>query len=217
MAVSVPDWSRYLESVCEDYAHWWEKYTLTDVTGRQQQVAASKGGGLLLDLMAETVPEKPESEKDEGDPWTDEPVEKIERFTVLEGLRKYAKGHVLLQGAPGSGKSTAMARLLLEEAERARDGRALESVATGRPKVEKKTLKIPVLVELRYYNQSLRQLIEDSLLRRDPSLDASELAQWLSQGRLLLLLDGVNELPSGTARQNVRRFRLRYEKTTSMV
>jgi predicted NACHT family NTPase len=44
---------------------------------------------------------------------------KVERLSVLEGLRKYASEHVLLVGRPGSGKSTALARLLLEEAEKA--------------------------------------------------------------------------------------------------
>jgi len=45
--------------------------------------------------------------------------EKIERLTVLDGLRKYALEHVLLVGRPGSGKSTALVRLVLEEAEKA--------------------------------------------------------------------------------------------------
>ncbi|MEL7351303.1 MAG: hypothetical protein AAF171_04005 [Cyanobacteria bacterium P01_A01_bin.116] len=50
MSAFAPDWSRYLESVCEESAHWLEKHTLTDVTGRQRQAVASKGGRLLLDL-----------------------------------------------------------------------------------------------------------------------------------------------------------------------
>ncbi|MEO0708983.1 MAG: NACHT domain-containing protein, partial [Cyanobacteria bacterium J06649_5] len=203
------DWSRYLESVCEDYAQWWEAYTLTNVTGRQQQAPASRVSGLLLNLRAKAVPEKAEDDKQKG-----QQAEKIEQFTVLEGLRKYAKGHVLLQGAPGSGKSTAMERLLLEEAQRARDSQLPNRVVAGSRTVtasnatvvDQKALAIPVLVELRYYDQSLQQLIEDSLQRRDSSLDIGELDQWLSEGRLLLLLDGVNELPSSAARKDVQRF-----------
>lgn len=194
-----PNWSRYLASVCEEYAHWWDKYTLTDVTGKRQ-TKAHKGDGFLLDLMAETVPEKEGENLPDSRP-VEEQTEKVERFTVLEGLRKYAKEHVLLHGTPGSGKSTAMARLLLEEAEKTKDSQ----------------LEIPVLVELRYYDTSLKELIEDALLRHDPSLEIRELEQWLVQERLLLLLDGVNELPSEAARRDVLSFRRRYQKTTPMV
>ena len=98
------DWSRYLESLCNTYAQWWQVYTLTDVVGRQR--VELEPSPLLFDfgLMVQTV----EREK-----------EKIERLTVLDGLRKYALEHVLLVGRPGSGKSTALVRLVLEEAEKA--------------------------------------------------------------------------------------------------
>ncbi|BAZ25074.1 PBS lyase HEAT-like repeat domain protein [Kalymmatonema gypsitolerans NIES-4073] len=56
--------------------------------------------------MVQTVEREQQGEKQE----------KIERFSVLEGLRQYAPDHVLLVGRPGSGKSTALARLLLEQA-----------------------------------------------------------------------------------------------------
>ena len=62
-------------------------------------------------------------------------LEKTERLPVLAELRKYALEqleHVLLVGRPGSGKSTALARLLLEEAEQA---------------IEDQQAKIPVLLE----------------------------------------------------------------------
>jgi predicted NACHT family NTPase len=61
--------------------------------------------------MAQTV-EGEREEKGKGQ-------EKIERLGVLEGLHKYASEHVLLVGRPGSGKSTALVRLLLEEAQKA--------------------------------------------------------------------------------------------------
>jgi predicted NACHT family NTPase len=49
---------------------------------------------------------------------------------VLQGLLKYAPEHVLLVERPGSGKSTALVRLLLNEASK------------------RKEQKIPVLVEM---------------------------------------------------------------------
>ncbi len=57
---------------------------------------------------------------------------------MLEGIRKYANNHVLLVGKPGSGKSTALARLLLEDAQAASS---------------RNHTTIPVLVELRYWHE----------------------------------------------------------------
>ncbi len=105
-------WRPYLESICREYAKWWEVYTLTDVAGKKSLEQRQNISPLLdLGLMVQTVAEEKQRER---------PEEKIERLTVLEGLRKYAPNHVLLVGRPGSGKSTALARLLLEEAERLR-------------------------------------------------------------------------------------------------
>jgi predicted NACHT family NTPase len=59
--------------------------------------------------------------------------EKIERLSVLEGLRKYASEHLLLVGRPGSGKSTALARLLLEEGERCRGAREASETSERTP------------------------------------------------------------------------------------
>jgi predicted NACHT family NTPase len=63
--------------------------------------------------MVQMVPDREERGKEE----------KIERLGVLEGLRKYSSDHVLLVGRPGSGKSTALVRLVLEEAQRSREAR----------------------------------------------------------------------------------------------
>ncbi|MFM7602944.1 MAG: hypothetical protein ACKO7R_17395 [Pseudanabaena sp.] len=128
----------YLDAVKSAYQQWWRLYTLTDATGREsQQVERDRIAPAFFDfgLMVQTVgKEKGESQKEKGEEGKEE-KEKIERLPVLEGICKYAGHHVLLVGRPGSGKSTALARLLLQEAENAL------SVARA---------KIPVLVELRY-------------------------------------------------------------------
>jgi len=106
------NWSRYLESLCTNYAQWWQAYTITDVVGQKR--AEAEPSPLLFDfgLMVQTV-ERERDERGKGE-------EKVERLSVLEGLRKYASEHVLLVGRPGSGKSTALVRLVLEEAQNAR-------------------------------------------------------------------------------------------------
>jgi len=104
---------------------------------------------------------------------------------VLEGIRKYAAEHVLLVGRPGSGKSTALVRLLLDEAQKA----LVDPQAT-----------IPVLVELRYLPSEANQTsvidrIQAFIHKHDPSLNLDEAAtkSLLRQERLLLLCDGLNE------------------------
>ncbi len=205
----------YLRSLVSAYQQWWRLYTLTDATGREsQQVKREQTAPAFFDfgLMVQTVDkEKVESqkEKEEG-----EKKEKNERLPVLEGICKYAGNHdlgnhVLLVGRPGSGKSTALARLLLQEAENALNDRLA---------------KIPVLVELRYLpSEANESSVCDRILafmhKHDPALDIDEagIKQLLRQGRLLLLVDGVNELPSDRGRVMVNQFRELYQKTCPMI
>ncbi len=176
------EFQRYLESIRTTYQEWWKFYTLTDAAGKQQR---SKEVSPFFDfnLIVKTV-KREERERQE---------EKIERFSILEGLRRYADQQVLLVGRPGSGKSTALARLMLEEATNPQMG-------------------IPVLVELRYWQGSIEQLIYNSLKRH--GLTVERLEAVLS--RLLLLFDGVNELPSEEARSQLFAFR-RYHPKLPMV
>ncbi len=207
------DWKPYLESICEKYAQWWDTYTLTNVVGNKFDKKVRKSP--LLDLQAIAL--KPERE---------EFLEAREVFNVLEGLRKYAPEHVLLSGRPGSGKSTALVRLLLESAEKTSPQTPLrsgEGLKNAPPSLVGKGVgglgQIPVLVELRYYETSILDLITAFLHRHDPSLtiDCETIKTLLRQGQFLLLVDGVNELPSPEAQRNLQKFRQDYEQTTPMV
>ena len=200
----------YLRSVISAYQQWWRLYTLTDATGREsKRVESDRITPAFFDfgLMVQTVEkEKVESQKEKEE---EEKKEKIERLPVLDGICKYAADHVLLVGRPGSGKSTALARLLLQEAEKAL------SIAGA---------KIPVLVELRYLpSEANESSVCDRILafmhKHDPALDIDEagIKQLLRQGRLLLLVDGVNELPSDRGRVMVNQFRELYQKTCPMI
>lgn len=189
------DWTPYLESIRRDsrYALSRECFTPLDVLDRQQET--SSRAPFLLDLRVRTVLETTPEAKER-------PEQKVERWDVLDGLRRHAAGHVLLVGRPGSGKSTALQRLLLEEAERA---------------LNDADARIPVLLELRHYQTSTPDLIERALRTHGLFADAQRLSEWLRQGRLLLLVDGINELPSDAARRELAAFRREYRTTTPMI
>ena len=244
----------YLQSIATEYQQWWQVYTITDVVGKKQREKRHKSSMFNffeLDLMVETVkPKQLEREQKE------ENEEKTERLPILEGLRKYKYNHVLLSGKPGSGKSTALVRLLLENSqsilektplaplEKGRTGEvpllkgdlggsilslkgerfllaSLEKSGRGEVLLTKGDLggSIPILVELRYYRTSIIDLIKAFLHKYDRHLNLNNdtLSDYLNQGQFLLLIDGINELPSQEARDDLRDFRQTYQQTTPMI
>jgi len=192
------DFQPYLASLIADetYQRQWGSYTSTDAIG-QVQVSPSAtvlDVGLMVRLMQSEQPDdvrNPEHQKQTIS----------ERLPVLQGIRKYAPDHVLLMGRPGSGKTTTLLRLLVEEAKQAQADAAV---------------KIPVLVELRYLDAecpSVLERIQTFLSRHTLQLEEAALKTALARGRFLLLLDGVNELPSEAAQRSLNRFRQDYAKT----
>jgi hypothetical protein len=110
----------YLHSISDHYARWWQLYTLTDAQTQAKQKDEPQPWKTPFDfgLMVQTV-QRDRSDGMEGSGLEPQAKERTERFPVLEGLRKTVAEHrqVLLVGHPGSGKSTTLARLLLEEAQ----------------------------------------------------------------------------------------------------
>ncbi len=195
MSFNRMDWTPYLESIrCDSrYALSRECFTPLDVLDRRPETRP--GTPFLLDLRVRTVPEATSEAKERQE-------QKVERWDVLDGLRRHAAEHVLLVGRPGSGKSTALQRLLLEEAERA---------------LGDADARIPVLLELRHYQESTLDSLRRVLREHGFLVDAQRLPEWLRQGRLLVLVDGINELPSDVARRELAAFRREYRTTTPMV
>jgi nucleoside phosphorylase len=205
------DWQPYLESICERYAQWWRVYTFTDVVGRTRDGPDASEPeipfmdlGLIAQMIVQKEPDARDDEAADVEAADEDkqPKEKIERFSVLHGLRKYAAEHVLLVGRPGSGKSTSLLRLLIEEAQ-----------ALQQAEVEREALGIPVLLELRYFQASIEDLIRNFLKQHKRLLEYTKIEQLLFEGQLLLLIDGVNELPSEEARRKLRVFHQTYGKT----
>ncbi|MBD2122350.1 HEAT repeat domain-containing protein [Trichocoleus sp. FACHB-262] len=188
----------YLRSLINDkrYQQKWGFYTPTDAIGKLQapEIASELNIGLMAQLMQSKQVENNQNLKQREQ-------ENIEQLPVVEGIRRYAAEHVLLMGRPGSGKSTALLRLLIDEAKKA---------------LNDTSAKIPVLVELRYLDAERPSLIERIsafLHSHNLSLGETTLTTALIEGRFLLLFDGVNELPSEVARRSVARFRQDYTKT----
>ena len=205
------NFNAYLQSICDTYAQWWKCYTITDVVGKQRDEQERRSLKPFFDfgLMVEKVKQEQE--------------EKTERLTVIEGLRKYAQSHVLLIGRPGSGKSTALLRVLLKETSPQTPllrGEGLNSPHSLVAKGAGGLSQIPILIELRYYSYyktSIIELIHDFLKRHQLLLEIGEIEKLLFAGKFLLLFDGINELPSAAARQNLQKFRQDYQQTTPMI
>ena len=146
----------------------------------------------LTDLQVEVRVEKPPEDRSQPRSAQNKPETKIERLEVLAGLRKYVQqGKVLLVGKPGSGKSTVLQRFRWEL--------ALEALNEG-------DRQIPVLVQLRS-DRSIVEAICAEFRQGKVRVSSEDVDDLLLDGKLLLLLDGVNEMPSQKRRQDLQLFR----------
>jgi predicted NACHT family NTPase len=129
------------------------------------------------------------AQREQGDQANSSQERTVEQLPVLEGLRKYALGdgreHVILAGRPGSGKSTALQQLRLALA------------AEG---------LVPVLVQLKG-DRSVPEIIQGEFRRAKQKVSLEQIDDWLLADRLVLLLDGVNEIPTDDLRRGLAEFR----------
>lgn len=171
------DFQPYLRAIANHYTQQRDLYTPTDA---------------LLPLEARSVERQEGEDRQEGE---NRQEKKVEQFPVLAGLRKYALGekreHVLLAGRPGSGKSTALRQLALGLAEEA---------------IQNPDLPIPVLVQLKA-DRSVPELIQAEFRRAKQRVTSEQIDDWLLNDRLILLLDGVNEVPTDERQQDLALFR----------
>jgi HEAT repeat protein len=171
------DFSDYLQFVLTDPRH----------CGNNSFYTATDA---LLNLEAEVV------QKDEAQAEGEQRTQKqIERLPVLEMLRKYGLGgereHLLLAGKPGSGKSTTLRRLCVEMAETA---------------LGDNFQPIPVFVQLKGDKQIVK-LIQAEFRRAKLRVTDEQIDDLLLEDKLVLLLDGVNEIPSEELRRELQNFR----------
>jgi HEAT repeat protein len=190
--------AQYLKSIRDEYAYVKDVYAPTDVSGDVTDSAALSSHSLQLEFMVQTATEKGALTKDLA------AAQRTEKLNALEALKKYAPRHVLLKGRPGSGKTTALKRLLLESADQAL---AQESPSAN----------IPIFLELKHYQTSIIDLIRNFMMHHGWLTDKGEVEKLLLERRLLLLVDGINELPSESARKDLQSFRTAYLADTPMI
>jgi energy-coupling factor transporter ATP-binding protein EcfA2 len=192
------DFQQYLQTLLTSpkYQQWQERYIETDVILRDRaQFSQRSSRQIDWELMAEVWQPSQKTSKQMSLEEEIQGEKKVERFPVLEALQKYAPEQILLVGQPGSGKSTTLERLLWQQAKAALEDRAV---------------KIPVLIELRSYQHSTLACIEAFFAEYGLDLSPGQIEELLAEKKLLLLVDGLNELPSEEVRKEVAAFRKQY-------
>ncbi|WP_446875408.1 HEAT repeat domain-containing protein [Phormidesmis sp. 146-35] len=188
--IAPDNYQSYLQEICRRYEQWWAENALTEAIAARQATFS-------FEQMVQT-----EEKDSEGKPKKITPP-------LFKGIQDYIKSehHILLVGSPGIGKSTALLRCLVQLAERER---------------EKPEPRIPVLISLKRYNSNrfscpedpsgILTLIKDTL-EPDLWLEVSDIKKLLFKDRLILLLDGLNEMSAGEKRTELEEFRKKCDRS----
>jgi len=179
--IAASEFQCYLQKICRRYEQWWAVDALTETIADRQ-------ASFSFEQMVQTEEKKPEEKP------------QIVSLPILKAIENYIESeHILLVGSPGVGKSTALLRCL---------------VSFAKEELGKPEPRIPVLVRLKRYNvlsssedpSGMLTLIRDAL-KPQLRLKIPEVEELLFQKRLILLLDGLNEMPADTVRTQLKAFR----------
>jgi DNA polymerase III delta prime subunit len=181
--IAPSEFQRYLQEICLRYEHWWTVDALTETIADRQATFS-------FEQMVQNLEKKSEEEKKAP----------IPSLPIFQEIQNYVESeHILLVGSPGVGKSTALLRCLVDFAKK---------------ELEKPEPRIPVLIPLKYKvsfsspedPSGMLSLIRDAL-KPLLLLTIPEVEELLFQKRLILLLDGLNEMPADTVRTQLKKFR----------
>lgn len=181
---SSDEFQLYLEELCRHYDQWWAIDWLTETIAARQATFS-------FEQMVQTEEKDLKGRSQKNPP-----------LPIFQAIQNYIEfEHILLVGSPGIGKSTVLLRCLVKLAERER---------------QKPNPRIPVLISLKRYNSSrfsspedpsgILTLIKDTL---EPNLwlEVADIKKLLFKDRrLILLLDGLNEMPVGEKRTELEEF-----------
>lgn len=213
--IALDDCQSYLQEICHRYEQWWAENALTEAIAARQatfsfeQMVQTEEEILDEEPKENTLSIEPMAQKKEKP--SGEKQKKIKEITlpIFKAIQNYIESeHILLVGSPGVGKSTALLRCLVQLAERER---------------EKPEPRIPVLISLKRYNSNRLSCPEDpsgiltlikDILEPDLWLEVSDIKKLLFKDkRLILLLDGLNEMSAGEKRTELEEFRKKCDRS----
>lgn len=180
----------YIDLVCEDYQGHWKHYAFID------EIDESTWFEFGLDTEFEYKQKLENESQPEDESQSDSNARQAKREPILEVIQKLGNQSLLIFGSSGSGKSTLLAKLFYKAALKAQKG---------------ESDLIPVLIELKSYGTALEgggieDLILSFLQNYDSDLDKEDLKQIRKQRRLVLFIDGFNELSNEKAKPKIKQY-----------
>lgn len=178
---SLPERFReYLDLVCSKYQNYWKRYAFIDEISEKW---------FEFELNAEV-----ERKNDQED--NNSKKAKTGKQSILKAIREIDSKSLLIYGKSGSGKSTLLAKLFYEAALKAQ---------------QNKSDLIPVLIELKSYeavgeSPGIQGLILRTLQNYDPELGENDLTHIKKQKKILLFIDGFNELAHDKAKIKIKEY-----------
>jgi len=173
---------RYLESVAEEHKHW--RHLYVELEGQTTEMVASEEqtGGLSALIEPELVE------------YVVQPSEQPKQVKLESLFELVDKPYnVMLLGEPGSGKTTALKRIVLKVAEDALQSEVLPSPQPSpfKSEVGYSEGRIPILLQL----SSLQNADVEGWVGKRCELLQPYLDGYLKSGQCVFLWDALNEMP----------------------
>jgi HEAT repeat protein len=176
----IENFREYLDLVCYEYQNYWKKHVFIDEIREE-----------WFEFELNTEIERKDNQEDD-----DPQKPKTEKQSILKAIREIDSKSLLIYGKSGSGKSTLLAKIFYEAVLKAQ---------------RSESDFIPVLIELKSYeavgeSPGIQGLILRTLQNYDPELCENNLKQIRKHKKILLFIDGFNELADEKAKIKIKEY-----------